>query len=258
MAKDSQSLGDVQKHLRCRKGDIAPYVLVPGDPGRVRRIVEYFDESHLVAENREYVVYTGIYHSKPVSVCSTGIGGPAASIAFEELVRIGAKVLIRVGSAGGRQKNIPIGTPVVITASYRGEGTSKVYLPIEFPAVADRTVTNALVQALEEAGNPFRVGIGYTRDAYYVQDQALNKLLTEVGVVAAEQEASVLFIVGTVRGVATGAIVSTDSNIWLEHQPTLAEKESLYLQGEKKAITAALRAVEILYQQGFEKSIPSV
>ncbi len=249
---------EVQKHIRCRKGDIAPYVLVPGDPGRVKRIVEYFDKSRLVAENREYLVYTGIYHGKPVSVCSTGIGGPAASIAFEELVRVGARVLIRVGSAGGRQKDIPIGTPVVITASYRGEGTSRVYLPIEFPALADRVVTNALVQALEEAGNPFRVGIGYTRDAYYVQDQGLNKLLTDAGVVAAEQEASVLFIVGTVRRIATGAIVSTDSNIWLEKQPTLAEKEALYFIGEKKAIAAALRAVEILYQQGFETSLPAV
>lgn len=246
---------DIQKHIRCKGGDVAPYVLVPGDPGRVKRIVQVFDSAALVAENREYLVYTGMYKGWPVSVCSTGIGGPAASIAFEELIRVGAKVLIRVGSAGGRQKDIPIGTPVVITASYRGEGTSKAYLPVEFPAVADRMVSNALIQALEEAGNPFQAGIGYTRDAYYAQDPGLNKLLTEAGVVAAEQEASVLFIVGTLRGVATGAIVSTDSNIWLERQPSLAEKEALYREGEKKAVSAALRAVEILSSQDFEKRI---
>ena len=246
---------EIQKHIRCGVGDIAPYVLVPGDPGRVKRIVQHWEEAHLVGENREYVVYTGRYRGCPVSACSTGIGGPAASIAFEELSRVGAKVLIRVGSAGGRQKDIPIGTPIVITASYRGEGTSKAYLPAEFPAIADRVVTNTLIQALEERGEPYRVGIGYTRDAYYVQDMNLNKLLTDTGVVAAEQEASVLFIVGTVRRVATGAIVATDSNIWLDVQPSLQEKEALFLQGEQKAISAALRAVELLTHQGFEKKI---
>jgi uridine phosphorylase len=246
---------EIQKHIRCRPGDIAPYVLVPGDPGRVRRIADRFDESRLVAENREYIVYTGFYRGHPVSVCSTGIGGPAASIAFEELIRVGAKVFIRVGSAGGRQKDIAVGTPVVISAACRGEGTSKVYLPVEFPAVADLRVTNALVTALEEAGDPFRVGIGYTRDAYYVQDQVLNKLLTDAGVVAAEQEAAVLFIVSSLRRVAAGTIVSTDSNIWLDIQPSPAEKEALYFQGEKKTIAAALRAVEILSAEKFEKTI---
>lgn len=242
-------MDEVLKHIRCRKGDVAPYVIIPGDPGRVKRIVERMDEAAFIAENREYITFTGTYHGVPITVCSSGIGGPAASIAFEELIKLGAKVFIRVGSAGGRQKTTPIGTPVVIQASYRGEGTSMVYLPAPFPAVADLGVTNALVEALEKAGNPYQVGIGFTRDAYYVQDKELNTLLTESGVKAAEQEAAVLFIVGTARGVKTGAVVSTDSNIWLEQQPTLAEKEKLFFEGEKKAILAALDACEILYRQ---------
>jgi len=237
---------EIQKHIRCRRGDISPFVIVPGDPGRVERIVEQMDSAKLIAQNREYIVYTGKTRGIPVSVCSTGIGGPAASIAFEELIRVGAEAFIRVGSAGGRQKETPIGTPVVITASYRGEGTSMVYLPAEFPAVADLDVTTALVTALKEKNEEYRVGIGYTRDAYYVQDQKLNELLTVAGVEAAEQEASILFIIGSLRHVKTGAIVATDSNIWFADQPSLEEKQKLFENGEKKAIAAALRAVQIL------------
>jgi uridine phosphorylase len=209
---------EILKHIRCGKGDIAPYVIIPGDPGRVKRIVEQMDSAEFLVENREYIVYTGEYKGTPVTVCSSGIGGPAASIAIEELIKLGAKVFIRVGSAGGRQPETPIGTPIVITAAFRGEGTSKAYLPVEFPAAASLDVTNALV--------------------------------TSCGVKAAEQEAAILFIIGSVRGVKTGAVVSSDSNIWLKKQPTLEEKEKAFMIGEKKTIRAALDAAKILYDQG--------
>jgi uridine phosphorylase len=240
---------EILKHIRCGVGDVAPYVIIPGDPGRVKRIVDQMDKAEKIAENREYVTYTGEYKGVNITVCSSGIGGPAASIAFEELIKLGAKVFIRVGSAGGRQPKIPIGTPVVINASYRGEGTSMVYLPAPFPAVASLDVTNALVKAVEEQKEDYRVGIGFSRDAYYVQDKELNTLLTEAGVMAAEQEASILFIVGSKRGVKTGAIVSTDSNIYLEKQPSLEEKEKLFFVGERKCIKAALDACVILNDQ---------
>lgn len=240
----------LQKHIRCVPGDVARYVLLPGDPGRCERIAAHFDEAHLVATNREYVVYTGTTNGVPVSVCSTGIGGPSASIALEELANVGADTFIRVGSAGGRQKDTPIGTPIIMTAAHRGEGTSKVYLPPEFPAVADLNVTNALVSAAQELeGDNYKVGIAFTRDAYYVQNPALNDQLTAAGVEAAEQEAAILFIVGTCRHVRVGGLVSTDSNIWLPVQPTLAEKEALYMTGEKRVISIALRAVQLLDAQ---------
>ncbi len=237
---------DILKHIRCAKGDIAPYVIIPGDPGRVERIVAQMDDAKFMAHNREYITYTGHYKGVRITVTSSGIGGPAASIAIEELIKLGAKVFIRIGSAGGRQKSTPIGTPIVINASYRGEGTSKVYLPTEFPAVASLDVTNALVKALENEKEDYQVGVAFTRDAYYVQDQKLNELLTSVNVKAAEQESSILFIIGHCRGVKTGAIVSSDSNIWLEKQPTLEEKEKLFKIGEKKTIKAALEAIVIL------------
>ena len=237
---------EVQKHIRCRPGDVARCVLLPGDPARARRIGEAMDEAQQVAENREYVVITGKTNGVDVSVCSTGIGGPSSAIALEELRNIGAEVFIRVGSAGGRQKHIAIGSLVVVTAAYRGDGTSHQYLPPEFPAVADLEVTNALVTAARELGFNCTTGVGATRDAFYIRDRELNEKLQQAGVVAAEMEAATLFIVGAWRGARVGCVLGTDSNIWLDQQPTLEEKERLYFEAEKKTIATALRAVQIL------------
>jgi uridine phosphorylase len=240
---------EVQKHIRCVPGDVARYVLLPGDPARAGRIAEHMENARLVAQNREYTIYTGTTGGGGVSVCSTGIGGPSSAIALEELTNIGAQVFIRVGSSGGRQPDIPIGTPVIVTAAFRGEGTSNAYLPPEFPAVADLDVSNALIQAARESGEDCRWGVGFSRDAFYRRDADLSEQLKEAGIVAAEMEASTLFIVGTCRHVQVGCIVATDSNIWLPEQPTLAEKEALYFQGERKVIDIALRAVQILDAQ---------
>ncbi|MEO1442347.1 MAG: nucleoside phosphorylase [Chloroflexota bacterium] len=237
---------EIQKHIRCKPGDVARYVLLPGDPARAKRIADHFENPQLVAENREYVIYNGTINGVPVTVCSTGIGGPSSAIALEELVKVGADTFIRVGSSGGRQPDIPIGTLCIITAAYRGDGTSHEYLPAGFPAVADLSVTNALMQAAADLDYPHRYGVGTTRDAFYVRDQQLNETLRAAGVVAAEMEAATLYIVGAVRGVRVGCVVATDSNIWLEQQPSLAEKEALYMQGEQKTIATALRAVQLL------------
>ncbi len=242
---DSQKV-EVQKHIRCVPGDVARSVLLPGDPARAHRIGEQLEQARLIAENREYVVITGVTNGVPVSVCSTGIGGSSAAIALEELRNVGADVFIRVGSAGGRRKDIPIGSLVVMTAAYRGDGVSDEYLPLGFPAVADLDVNNALIQAAKELGYNAYSGIGTTRSAFYVRNSALNEQLQRAGVVAAEMEASTLFIVGSLRRAKVGCIVATDSNIFLDKQPTLAEKEALYLQGEHMTIRTALRAVQLL------------
>jgi uridine phosphorylase len=156
---------------------------------------------------------------------------------------MGVGLFIRVGSAGGRQPDIPIGSAVVITAAYRGEGTSAAYLPPEFPAVADFDVTTALIDAARQSGQSFWHGVGYSRDAYYVRDQTHDELLRKAGVVAAEQEAAALFVVGTMSAVKVGAIVVTDSNIWLPKQPPAEEKERLFREGERRIIRIALDAV---------------
>lgn len=236
----------MEKHIRCKPGDVAKFVLLPGDPARADRIAAHFDEANLVARNREYTVYTGTYRGVDVSVCSTGIGGPSAAIAMEELARVGADTFIRVGSAGARQKHIPIGSTVAITAAIRGEGTSRSYLPIEFPAVADLRVTNAIIHAMKRLYGSAYYGIAYTRDAFYVQNPELNRQFLEAGVVASEMECATLFIVAAARGLACGAVVGTDSNIFLEQQPTLEEKEALYMVAEQRAIKVALEAIYML------------
>ena len=240
---------DIQRHLRARPGDVAPYVLIPGDPGRAERIAETFVDPKLIARNREYVLYTGTTKAgTPISVCSTGIGGPSASIAVEELVRIGATHLIRVGSAGGRQPETPIGSVVVVTSAYRGEGTSLDYIPLGYPAVADLDVTLALRQAAAEyLGKPAYEGVVYTRDAFYRRDDGLNKLLTAAGVLAAEQECSTVFVVGSLLKVKVGAVLGTDSNIYLDPQPTREEKEALYRKVERETIDIAVAAVDRLH-----------
>jgi uridine phosphorylase len=234
------------KHVVYTSGDVAAVALLPGDPGRARRIAERMDAADLVSENREFVLYRGRFGGQGVGICSTGIGGPSASIAMEELARGGARVFIRVGSAGGRQPDIPIGTPIILTASHRADGTSAQYLPLGFPAVADFAVTRALVDAAAALPVACRIGIGYTRDAYYARDAVLDERLRSAGVLAAEQEASTLFVAGSSLGVRVGAIVTTDSNIWREDGPDPEAARSLYEEGERAMISVALEAARAL------------
>ncbi len=235
----------LQKHIRCKQGDVSEYVLIPGDPARAKRIAEKFDTFEKIAENREYVVYTGVKDGIKLTVCSTGIGGASTAIAMEELSKIGAHTFIRVGSAGGRKKNIPVGSVVIVNAAVRGEGTSKEYLPAIYPAVADFNVTNALLKA----GNEYLkdeecfVGVSLTRDAYYVQNKTLNEELLDTNVAVSEMECATVFIVAAKRGLKAGALVGTDSNILIKHQLTLEEKDKLYWEAEKKTIEIAINAI---------------
>ena len=139
-------------HLHIKEGDIGRYVLLPGDPARCEKIAKYFDNPHFVAQNREYVTWTGTLLGEKVSVCSTGIGCPSAAIAVEELVEMGADTLVRVGSSGSMQPTVHRGDVVVVTGSIRDEGTTSHYLPMEFPAVADIDVVLALREGAKKLG----------------------------------------------------------------------------------------------------------
>ena len=139
-----------QYHIQVGEGDVGRYVILPGDPKRCAKIAKYFDDPVLVADNREYVTYTGYLDGVKVSVTSTGIGGPSASIAMEELVMSGADTFIRIGTCGGMQLEVKSGDVVIANGAIRMEGTSREYAPIEYPAVPDLEVTNALVQAAAE------------------------------------------------------------------------------------------------------------
>ena len=133
-----------QMHIQIKKCDIGRYVILPGDPARCEKIAQYFDNPKQIAQNREYTLWTGTLDGVPVAVCSTGIGGPSAAIAMEELVECGADTFIRVGTSGGIVDKVKGGDIVIATGAIRQEGTSREYLPIEFPAVADFAVVSAL------------------------------------------------------------------------------------------------------------------
>ncbi len=197
-----------QYHIQVAKGEVGRYVIMPGDPKRCEKIAKYFDDPVLIADNREFVTYTGTLDGVKVSVTSTGIGGPSASIAMEELYRCGADTFIRVGTCGGMQTEVKSGDVVVATGAIRMEGTSKEYAPIEFPAVADLAVTNALASSAKKLGFSHHVGVVQCKDAFYGQHEpekmpAGYELLAKweawkmLGCLASEMESAAMFVVAS-------------------------------------------------------------
>ena len=163
-----QDIG-MQYHIHCQEGDVGRYVFLPGDPGRCESIAAHFDNPVHIGMNREYNVYTGYLLGEKVSVCSTGIGGPSASIAMEELAAIGADTFIRIGTCGGIAMDVCPGDVVVASGAIRFEHTSLEYAPIEFPAVADFDITAALKAAGEDLGYKTHVGVVQCKDSFYGQ-----------------------------------------------------------------------------------------
>ena len=161
----------LQYHLQIRPGDVGRYVILPGDPKRCEKIAKHFEDAKLVADSREFVTYTGYLEGEKVSVTSTGIGGPSASIAMEELVQCGADTFVRVGTCGGIDLDVRGGDIVIATGAVRMEGTSREYAPIEYPAVADLEVANALVAAAKELGFTYHTGVVQCKDAFYGQHE---------------------------------------------------------------------------------------
>ena len=210
-----QDIG-MQFHIRCKEGDVGRYCFLPGDPGRCEAIAQHFDNPVHIGMHREYNIYTGTLFGEKVSVCSTGIGGPSAAIAMEELAAIGADTFIRVGTTGGIALDVIPGDVVVATGSIRFEHTSLEYAPIEFPAVADFDITCALKQASEELGYRTHVGIVQCKDAFYGQHapekspvsyELLQKWESwkRLGVKSSEMESSALFVVASALGVRCGS-----------------------------------------------------
>jgi len=196
---------------------------LPGDPKRCVKIAEHFDNPVLVADHREFVTYTGYLDGVMVSVTSTGIGGPSAAIALEELSNIGADTFIRVGTSGGMDINVMGGDLVIASGAIRMEGTGREYAPMEFPAVANYEVMNALVKASKDLNKKYHVGIVQCKDSYYGQHEPETKPVgyelmnkwdawLKLGALASEMESAALFIVGAYRRVRVGAILNVVAN----------------------------------------------
>ena len=214
---------DKQYHIQVGKGEVGRYVILPGDPKRCAKIAKYFDNPRLVADSREFVTYTGYLDGEMVSVTSTGIGGPSASIAMEELVKCGADTFIRVGTCGGMQLKVESGALVIASGAIRMEGTSREYAPIEFPAVADVGIVNALAEAAEALGKKHHVGVVQCKDSFYGQHEPeimpvsyelLNKweAWKRLGCLASEMESAALFVVASALGVRAGSVFLVVAN----------------------------------------------
>lgn len=205
-----------QFHIHCVEGDVGRYCILPGDPGRCEAIANLFDNPVHIGMNREYNIYTGTLLGEKVSVCSTGIGGPSASIAMEELHNIGADTFIRVGTCGGIAMDVLPGDVIVATGAVRYEHTSLEYAPIEYPAVPDFGVTEALKAAGEDLGYRIHTGVVQCKDAFYGQHSPEKSpvyydLLQKweswkrLGVKASEMESAALFVVAAALGVRCGS-----------------------------------------------------
>ena len=209
----------IQYHINVGEGDIGKYCILPGDPGRCEKIAAYFDNPRHVSMNREYNIYNGELCGETVTVCSTGIGGPSAAIAMEELAACGAHTFIRVGTCGGISLDVKAGDVVVASGAVRQDGTSLEYAPIEFPAVSDSDVLFALKSSAKELGACTHVGVVQAKDSFYGQHSpkrmpTAQKLLYQweawkrLGVLASEMESGALFTVASTLGVRCGSVFS--------------------------------------------------
>ncbi|OYT49973.1 MAG: uridine phosphorylase [Desulfurococcales archaeon ex4484_204] len=201
----------VAPHLLIGEGESPPYALLPGDPKRVNVIAEFLSSPELVAENREFRVVKGSYRGVEVAACSTGIGGPSTAIAVEELARAGAKVFIRVGTTGALVRGVKAGEIVIPYAAIRAEGTSRRYVPLEYPAVAHPLVYAALTRAAEEEGVKYIPGIVLTDDKFY---SAPGEILwwAKYGAVALDMESSIIYVVASMKSLYAGTILVVDGN----------------------------------------------
>ncbi|MBR5048151.1 MAG: uridine phosphorylase, partial [Erysipelotrichaceae bacterium] len=234
--------------------------IMPGDPKRCAKIAAYFDDAQLVGDSREFVTYTGYLNGKKVSVTSTGIGGPSASIAMEELIKCGAHTFVRIGTCGGMQLDVRGGDVVVATGAIRAEGTTKEYAPIEFPAVPTLEVVNALVQACENLGVTHHEGVVQCKDAFYGQhrpetlpngQELLRKwdAWLQLGTVASEMESAALFIVAAYNRVRVGSCFLVVAN----QERAKAGMENTQVHDTDRAIRVAVEAIKILMAKDEKK-----
>ncbi len=257
-----------QPNIQCNPTTIPRYFLLPGDPARATKIAtEYLEKSRLLSSCREFIVYSGYYKGIFVGVCSTGIGCPSTAMAVEELINLGAKVLIRVGTCGGAlKKEIKPGSIIIPLAAIREEGTTKEYLPPEFPAVADRFVVNALETSAQRQKIKYFVGMNRTHDAYYGQASNLKRWGSPYldprmntwpyPLLSSEMECAPLFLISFMRGIKAGAVLAVNSypedlrDIVLGKQKFATPNSKIFTDEAKKgvdrAIQTALDAIVLL------------
>jgi len=245
---------ELKYHVKLRQGDIGKYVLLPGDPGRCEVIARQFENPVKVAQNREYVTYTGTLLGEKVSVTSTGIGGPSTAIAVEELAMVGAETFIRVGTSGAMQPGIAVGDLAIVTAAIRDEGTTRQYMPVEFPAVANIDVTMALRSAAAKLHFIAHLGVSQSKDSFYGEVEpdrlpladelrARRKTWIAGGAICSEMEAATVFVVSSILRKRAGGVMLIVNSEFAEAGHTQHE---LILD---RLVSTGVEAIKILIEQ---------
>ena len=240
-------------HIGLKPEQGAAYALLTGDPARVEAVASRLEEPAFVCANREYTTWVGRLQGERVLVISHGIGGPSTAICVEELCRCGVKTMIRVGTCGGMRLDVLGGDLVVATAAIRQEGTSREYLPVEFPAAADFAVTGALMEAAAGLGKKAHAGVVHCKDSFYGQHSpetspVAARLLEQWeawkrgGCLASEMESAALFILAAARGIRAGCVLEV---LWNQEREA-AGLENPRAAGTGDAIDTAAAALALL------------
>jgi uridine phosphorylase len=258
-ARRPETIDREQYHVEVKPGEVAETVLLPGDPQRVKKISSSWDSFQEVAAHRQYVTHTGLYQGVPISACSTGIGGPGAAIAVEELANVGVKNFIRVGSCATLKEEIEIGDLIISTGAVRLEGTSRQYVRPEFPASASYEVILALVESADSLGLKYHLGISASTDSFYLGQsrpgfngytQSFSEKLIEdlqkANVANFEMEAATIFTLTNIFGFRSGAVCAVYAN---------RVRDEFAVAGEKDVIACGNEAVKILAEMDEEKAI---
>ena len=245
-----------QYHIACEKGDLAEYLLVPGDPERVPKIASFWDSAKEVSSHREFYSFTGKYKSVPISALSSGIGPACMAIVVNEASHVGVHTFIRVGSTGAIQKGIDCGDLIISTAAVRLDCASNCYIMPEYPAVASYEVLLALIEAAESLGiTNYHVGITATTADFYAGQnrpaasisrmEDLLPTLQKARVLNFEMETATLFTLASLSGLRAGSVC----DVYANRCTNKLEPEA----GEENAIKVANEAAKILYNWDAKK-----
>lgn len=245
-------------HLGLKKSDLqgATVAIVPGDPNRVEKIARLMDNPVHLASLREFTSWRGELDGKAVIVCSTGIGGPSTSIAVEELAQLGIRTFLRIGTTGAIQDNINVGDVLVTTAAVRLDGASQHFAPLEYPAVADFTCTNALFDAAKDAGATVHVGVTASSDTFYPGQERYDtysgrvmrhfkgsmKEWQEMGVMNYEMESATLLTMCSTQGLRAGMVAGVIVNRTQQEIPN----EALLKKTEGNVLSIVVEAARRL------------
>lgn len=240
----------MQPHLKLEAGQISPYVLVCGDPARAEQIAALCQDAKQLAYNREYRTFSGIFNEQRVTITSHGVGSAGASICFEELIKIGARVIIRVGTCGSLSDGLGQGDHIIATGAVREDGVSPLLIPLGFPAIADSKVTDNLETAVQQSKAAYRRGIVLASDVFYPGLLPTSlELYSRAGVPGVEMECSALFIIATLRGIRAGSILTVDGNPLKWQEGNYDPHGTRVTEGKARMLKLALEGISLCSKQ---------